>query len=56
MVKILVDGKEYNEEHDIRVMNFLNSHGITSESPIMGVLVNGEQKSLRHKIANRKRL
>ena len=50
MVKIIVDGKEYNEEKDIRVINFLNSHNITSESPIMGVLVNNEQKSLRHHV------
>jgi len=50
MVKIIVEGKEYNEEKDIRVINFLNSHNITSSSSIMGVLVNSEQKSLRHQI------
>lgn len=50
MVKIVVEGKEYNEEKDIRVIDFLNSHNFTSESIIMGALINNEQKSLRHKI------
>ena len=48
MVKIVVDGKEYVEEKDIRVVNFLNSHNITSDSVILGVLVNNEQKKSMH--------
>ncbi|MBQ7668422.1 MAG: nucleoside kinase [Clostridia bacterium] len=50
MVKILVDGKEFEVEDNIKVSDFLNLHKFETESPIMGVLINNVQRSLTHEI------
>ncbi len=50
MIKIIVDDKEYTEQDNISVMEFLSLHPYESDSPVMGVLINNHQRSLSHKI------
>ena len=47
MVKIIADGKEFQVEDGTRIVDFINSNGITHETPILGAIVNNEEKTLR---------
>ena len=49
MIKVTVDSKEFEVEEGTRISDFINSNGITRETPILGAIVNGEQRTLRHK-------
>lgn len=50
MVKIIADGKEFQVEVGTRIVDFINSNGITHETPILGAIVNNEEKTLRYKL------
>jgi len=50
MVKIKVQGKEFEIEKNTRIIDFINSYGIQNPSPILGAIVNNESRSLRHKM------
>ena len=50
MVKIKVQGREFEIEKETRIIDFINSYGIQNPSPILGAIVNNESRSLRHKM------
>ena len=49
-VKITLNDKEFLVEKDTRIIDFMNSYGIESSSPVLGAIVNNESRSLRHKL------
>ncbi len=49
-VKVRLNDKEFLVEKDTRIIDFINSYGIESSSPILGATVNNESRSLRHKL------
>jgi len=50
MIKVTADGKEFQVEEGTRVVDFINANGITHETPILGAIVNNEEKTLRYKL------
>ncbi len=50
MIKVIADGKEFQVEEGTRIVDFINSNGITHEMPILGAIINNVQVNLRHKL------
>ena len=50
MVKITLGDKVFEVEKDTRIIDFMNSYGISNPSPVLGAIVNNESRSLRHKL------
>ena len=50
MVKITLGDKVFEVEKDTRIIDFMNSYGISNPSPVVGAIVNNESRSLRHKL------
>jgi len=50
MVKIKLQGREFEVEKNTRIIDFINSYGIQNPSPVLGAIVNNESRSLRHKM------
>lgn len=49
-VKVKLNDREFLVEKDTRIIDFMNSYGIQSQSPVLGAIVNNESRSLRHKL------
>lgn len=49
-VKVKLNDREFFVEKDTRIIDFMNSYGIQSQSPVLGAIVNNESRSLRHKL------
>lgn len=50
MVKITLGDRVFEVEKDTRIIDFMNSYGISNSTPILGAIVNNESRSLRHKL------
>ena len=50
MIKVLADGKEFQVEEGTRIVDFINSNGISHETPILGAILNNVEVTLRHKL------
>ena len=50
MVKITLGDRVFQVEKDTRIIDFMNSFGITNPTPILGATVNNESRSVRHKL------
>jgi sulfur carrier protein ThiS len=50
MIKVIADGKEFQVEEGTRIVDFINSNGISHEMPILGAIINNVQVNLRHKL------
>lgn len=50
MIKVIADDREFNVEEGTRIVDFINSNGISHTTPILGAIVNNVEKTLRYKL------